>query len=192
LKQCWRDIRKDAAAGGDQVSAQEDEQHLEEHSPRLVERLKHKRYRATRVRRQDMPTGDGTPRPLGIPAGADTLLQRAGARLLEAIDEQDVLRCSDGYRPKGGALEAVETLTITRQCGRDAWGGEADITQCFDTIAHDGMVRMVAERIDDGALLRLMRKWWKAGGLDTEGPGLHPVTGTPQGGTVSPSLAKVF
>jgi len=69
---------------------------------------------------------------------------------------------------------------------------EADITKFFDTIDHDGMVRMLAERIDDGALLRLIRKWLKAGVLDTDGQGLHPVTGTPQGGTVSPVLAKVF
>ncbi len=192
LKQCWRAIRKDAASGVDQVSAQEDEQHLEETIHRLVERLKQKRSRATLVRRQSLPTGDGTQRPLGIPAGEDTLLPLAGARLLEAIDEQDCLRCSDGSRPKVGALDAVETRTIKRQCGRDAWVVEADITKCCDTIDHHGMVRMLAERIDDRALLRLIRQWWKAGVLDTEGTVLHPVTGTPPGGTVSPILAKVF
>lgn len=62
----------------------------------------------------------------------------------------------------------------------------------FETIEHDWMVRMRAERIADGALLRRIRKGRKAGGLDTDGQGLHPVTGTPQGGTVSPGLAKVF
>src|SRR5262247_4950345 len=60
------------------------------------------------------------------------------------------------------------------------------------TIDHDWMVRMLAERIDDGALLRLIRKWLKAGVLDTDGQVLHPVTGTPQGGTVSPVFANVF
>jgi RNA-directed DNA polymerase len=62
---------------------------------------------------------------------------------------------------------------------------EADIKKFFDTIDHDWMVRMLAERIDDGALLRLMRKWLKAGVLDTDGTVLHPATGTPQGGTVT-------
>ena len=118
LKQCWRDIRKDAASGVDQVSAQKDEQHLEENIHHLVERLKQKRYRAKLVRRHYIPKGDGTQRPLGIPAVEDQLLQRAVARLLEAIDEQDVLRWSYGYRPKVGALDAVDTLTITLQCGR--------------------------------------------------------------------------
>src|SRR5712692_8578261 len=121
LKQCWRDIRQDAAAGVEQGSAQEDEQHLEEHIHHRGERLTQKRYRATLVRRHSLPTGDGTQRPLGIPAVADTLLQLAVARLLEAIDEQDFLRWSYGYRPQVGALEAVDTRTMKLQCGRDAW-----------------------------------------------------------------------
>jgi RNA-directed DNA polymerase len=192
LKQCWRDIRKEAAAGVDQGSAQAYEQPLDEHLHRLVERLKQKRYRAKLVRRHDSPKRDGPQRPLGIPAVEDKLLQLAVARLLEAIYEQDFLRCSDGYRPQVGALEAVDTLTIKLQFGRYAWVVEADIKKFFDTIDHDWMVRMLAERIDDGALLRLIRKWLKAGVLDTDGTVLHPVTGTPQGGTVSPILANVF
>ena len=191
LKQCWRDIRQAAAAGVDQGSAQEDAQHLDENIPHLVERLKQKRSRATLVRRPASPTGDGTQRPLGIPAVEDTLLPLAVARLLEAIDEQAVLRCRYGSRPHVGALEAVDTRTMKLQCGRYAWVVEADITKCFDTIDHAWMVRMLGERMDDGALLRLMQKWRKAGVLDTDGTVFHPVTGTPQGGTVSPILAHV-
>ena len=96
LKQCWRAIRKEAAAGVDQVSAQEYEQHLDENIHRLVERLKQKRYRATLVRRHSMPKGEGTLRPRGIPAGEDQRLQRAVARLLEAIYEQDFRRGRSG------------------------------------------------------------------------------------------------
>jgi len=132
LTQCWRDIRKEAASGVDQVSAQADEPHLEENIPHLVERLKQKRYRATLVRRHSIPKGDGTQRPLGIPAVEDKLLQLAVARLLEALYEQDCLRGSYGYRPQGGALEAVDTLTITRQCGRYAWVVEADSKKFLD------------------------------------------------------------
>jgi RNA-directed DNA polymerase len=192
LKQCWRDIRKEAAAGVDQGSAQAYEQPLDEHLHRLVERLKQKRYRAKLVRRHDSLQRDGTQRPLGIPAVEDKLLPLAVARLLEAIYEPDCLRCSDGYRPQVGALEAGDTLTIKLQFGRYAWVVEADIKKFFDTIDHAWMVRMLAERIDDGALLRLIRKWLKAGVLDTDGTVLHPVTGTPQGGTVSSILANVF
>jgi retron-type reverse transcriptase len=90
-----------------------------------------------------------------------------------------------------GALEAVETLTITRQGGRSAWVVEADITTFFDPIDQHGMVRMCAERLDDGARRRLSQQWLKAGGLGTDGQELHPVRGTPHGGTVSPLLAPV-
>src|SRR4029453_14398646 len=82
LKQGWRDIRQDAAAGVDQVSAQEYEQHLDENIHHLVERLQQKRYRAKLVRRPYILKGEGTRRPRGIPAVEDKLLQRAVARLL--------------------------------------------------------------------------------------------------------------
>jgi len=142
LQQCWRDIRKDAAAGVDHVGAQADEQHVDEHIHHLVERLQQKRDRATRGRRHDSPTGDGTPRPLGSPAVADTRRQLAVARLLEAIEAPDFRRCREGYRPHVGALAAVETLTIKRPCGRYAWVVDADSTTVVDTMDHNGMVRM--------------------------------------------------
>jgi RNA-directed DNA polymerase len=96
LKQCWRDIRQDAAAGVDHVSAQAYEQHLDANIHHLVERLKQKRYRAKLVRRHDIPKGDGTQRPLGIPTGEDKLLQLAVARRREASYEPDFRRCRDG------------------------------------------------------------------------------------------------
>jgi RNA-directed DNA polymerase len=94
LKECWRDIRQEAASGVDRISAQDDERHLDENIHNLVERLKRKPYRAKLVRRQDIPNGDGTLRPLGIPAVEDKLLQLGVTRILQAISEQDVLRCS--------------------------------------------------------------------------------------------------
>jgi retron-type reverse transcriptase len=86
----------------------------------------------------------------------------------------------------------VDTLTIKLQFGRYAWVVEADITKFFDTIDHDWMVRMLAERIDDGALLRLMQKWLKAGVLDTDGQVLHPVTGPRQGARSHQSWPMCF
>lgn len=192
LKDCWRDIRKDAAYGVDEVSAQAYEQDLDANISDLVERLKRKRYRAKLVRRHYIPKGDGRLRPLGIPAVEDKLLQLAVTRLLTAIYEQDFLRCSYGYRPHMGALDAVDKLTIKLQFGRYNWVVEADIQGFFDNIDHEWMIRMLAERIDDRALLRLIKKWLKAGVLDTDGQVLHPVTGTPQGGIVSPILANVY
>jgi RNA-directed DNA polymerase len=189
---CWGDIRQDAASGIDQVSAEAYAYHLEENMHDLVERLKGKRYRAQLVKRPYIPTGDGQLRPLGIPAVEDKRLQRAVARLLEAIDEQDFLRGSDGYRPNVGALDAVDKLTIKLQCGRDHVVVEADIQGFVDNLQHDWVIRMVEERREDGAWLRLMRKWLKAGVRETDGQGLHPGTGTPHGGVSSPILANVY
>ena len=192
LKECWRDIRKEAAAGVDRISAQDYERHLDENIHNLVERLKRKRSRATLVRRRYIPKGDGKLRPFGIPAVEDKLLQRAVTRIRQAIDEQDFLRCSDGYRPQVGALDAVDRLTIKRQFGRYNCVVEADIKGFFDTIDHDWLMRMLGERSEDGAFLRLIRKWLRAGGLETDGQVLPPVTGTPQGGIISPILANVY
>ncbi len=97
LRECWRDIRRDAAYGVDRVSALEYEQNLEANIHDLVERLKRKSYRAKLIRRHYIPKADGKLRPLGIPATEDKLLQLAVARILEAIYEQDFLRCSYGY-----------------------------------------------------------------------------------------------
>jgi RNA-directed DNA polymerase len=192
LRECWRDIRKDAAYGVDRVSAEEYERNLDENIHDLVERLKRKQYRAKLVRREYIPKGEGKWRPLGIPAVEDKLLQLAVMRILQAIYEQDFLRCSYGYRPNVGALDAIDWLTIKLQFGRYNFVVEADIKGFFDNINHDWMIRMLEERIEDGAFLRLIKKWLKAGVLDTDGQVLHPATGTPQGGIVSPILANVY
>jgi RNA-directed DNA polymerase len=192
LLDCWRNIRKDAAYGVDRVSAEEYEQNLEENIRQLVERLKRKSYRAKLVRRQYIPKGEGKFRPLGIPATEDKLLQVAVKRILEAIYEQDFLRCSYGYRPNVSALHAVDKLTVKVQFGQYNFIVEADIKGYFDNIDHDRLVEMLEKRIDDRALIRLIKKWLKAGILDTDGKVIHPVTGTPQGGIVSPILANVY
>jgi len=191
LRDCWQAIRQEAAYGVDRVSAQEDEHTLEGNIRHLVDRLRRKRSRATLVRRHSMPKGDGRVRPLGIPAVEETLVQMAVTRRLTAIDEQDFLRWRYGDRPHVGARDAVDTLTSKLPCGRDHWGVEADSPGCFDTIDQEWMRRMVAERLEDRALVRLIKTWRKAGVLDTDGTVGHPATGTPQGGTVSPILANI-
>jgi group II intron reverse transcriptase/maturase len=192
LRDSWRLLRKDAALGVDRVSAAEYEAKLEENIHQLVERLKRKRYRAKLVRRHYIPKGNGRMRPLGIPAIEDKLLQRAVKRLLEAIFEQDFLPCSYGYRPRVGALEAVDQLTVKLQFGGYHQVVEADIKGFFDNLSHEWLMRMLAERIDDQAILRLIKKWLKAGVLDTDGKVLRPEGGTPQGGIISPILANVY
>jgi RNA-directed DNA polymerase len=192
LLDCWQYIRKDAACGVDRVSAREYEENLEENIRNLVERLKRGSYRAKLVRRQYIPKGEGKTRPLGIPATEDKLLQLAVKRILEAIYEQDFLRCSYGYRPNVGPLNAVDKLTVKLQFGKYNYIVEADIRAFFDNMDHEWIVRMLEERIDDRALIRLIKKWLKAGVLDTDGQVIHPATGTPQGGIVSPVLSNIY
>jgi RNA-directed DNA polymerase len=192
LYRCWQRIRKNAAYGVDKVSAEEYGKHLTGNIRQLVDRLKRKSYRARLIRRHYIPKGNGKMRPLGIPVVEDKLLQLAVVEILQAIYEQDFLRCSYGYRPRVGALEAVDKLTIKLQFGRYRRVVEADIKGFFDNIDHERLLAMLAERIDDQALLRLIGKWLKAGVLDTNGEVIHPAAGTPQGGIVSPILANIY
>ena len=192
LRESWREIKKHAAYGVDQISAQDYEEHLEDNIRDLVERLKQKRYRAKLVKRHYIPKGNGQLRPLGIPAVEDKLLQVAVTRLLTAIYEQDFLPCSYGYRPGVGALDAVDKLTVKLQFGHYHYVVEADIKGFFDNMDQEWLGRMLAERIEDRAFLGLIRKWLRAGILDTTGAILHPATGTPQGGVVSPVLSNVY
>ena len=105
---------------------------------------------------------------------------------------QDFLRCSYGYRPNVGALNAVDKLTVKLQFGQYNFVVEADIKSFFDNVDHEWMIRMLEERIDDRALLWLIKKWLKAGVLDTDGKVIHPATGVPQGGVISPVLSNVY
>jgi group II intron reverse transcriptase/maturase len=192
LRACWDDLNKAAASGVDHVTAEEYAANLQANIEALAQRLKAQRYRAKLVRRCYIPKANGQERPLGIPALEDKLVQLACAKLVTAIYEQDFLECSYGYRPGRGALDAVRDLTFDLQYGRYGYLVEADIQGFFDHMDHAWLLDMLRVRIDDRAFLKLIRKWLKAGVLETDGQVIHPETGTPQGGTVSPVLANVY
>jgi len=192
LKWCFHQLRKSAAPGVDKVDYYEYRRNLDSNIHDLVERLKQKRYRAKLVRRRYIPKSPGKYRPLGIPAIEDKLLQLGVAKILSAIYEQDFLDCSYGFREGIGPLNAVQDLTLDLQYGSFGWIVDADIKGFFDNIDHEWMIRMLEERIDDRAFINLIRKWLKAGILETDGKVVHPATGTPQGGIVSPVLANIY
>ena len=192
LMHCWHGLNKEAASGVDKLTAEQYAIDLEANITDLAERVKAKRYRAKLVRRVYIPKENGKERPLGIPALEDKLVQLACAKLLGAIYEEDFLDCSHGYRPGRSAKDTVIELTFELKYGKYGFLVEADIRGFFDHMDHDWLLKMLSQRIDDSAFLRLIRKWLKAGILDTDGQVLHPDTGTPQGGIVSPVLANLY
>jgi group II intron reverse transcriptase/maturase len=185
-------LRKDAAPGVDGMTFKEYEKNLESNLSDLVRRLKNKSYRARLVRRKYIPKGNGKLRPLGIPTLEEKLVQSAAAQILSAIYEADFLECSYGYRPGRNPLQAVRVLTDALHRGQFEFVVEADIKGYFEHIRHDWLLKMLALRVNDGALLGLIRKWLRAGILEEDGRIEHPQSGTPQGGSVSPVLANVY
>jgi RNA-directed DNA polymerase len=192
LRRCFFRLRKDAASGVDGVTFQQYEKNLEANLEDLVGRLKRKAYRARLVRRKYIPKGPGKFRPLGIPVLEDKLLQVAVTQILLAIYEVDFLPCSYGYRPGVGAHDAIKALTDELQFGGHHFVVEADIKGFFGNLRWEWLERMLEQRIADGAFLNLIRKWLRAGILEEDGQVVHPQTGTPQGGVVSPVLANIY
>jgi RNA-directed DNA polymerase len=192
LRQSFYLLRQDAASGVDGVTFEEYEKNLDSNLANLVQRLKNKSYKAKLVRRKYIPKGQGKWRPLGIPALEDKLLQCAVTQILMAIYEADFLPCSYGYRPVWSPHDAVRELTDELFRGKHNFVVEADVKGFFDNLRHEALLEMLGQRIQDGALLGLIRKWLRAGILEEDGKVIHPVLGTPQGGIVSPVLANVY
>lgn len=192
LKTCFFELKKNAAPGVDNIDWQTYEANLEENLRNLNARLRDGSYRARPIRRKYIPKSNGKLRPLGIPCLEDKIVQRAVAHILEAIYEQDFLDFSFGYRPQKSAQGASTELAQVLQFGPYGWVVEADIRGFFDSMDHDWLIRMLEQRIGDRKILRLIRKWLKAGILEPDLTMLHPETGTPQGGIVSPILANIY
>jgi len=191
LRWCWRKLNKKSAPGVDRVTAWQYKENLEGNIAKLAESVKGGWYRAKLVLRRFISKGGGRLRPLGIPATSDKLLQRAATMILEAIYESIFLTCSFGYRPHIGALDAIKELSDQLQFRGYNYVVEADIKSFFDNINHDLLMEMLSKKINDKPFLRLIRKWLKAGVLE-EGKVINPLTGTPQGGIISPILANIY
>lgn len=187
----YRALRRNAAAGVDGVTYREYGKELARNLADLEERLKEKRYRARLVRRTFIPKSNGKLRPLGIPALEDKIVQYVVREILQSLYESLFLDCSYAYRPARSPRQAVEKLReeLMSQC---VWVVECDITGFFDNIDHGWMVKMLEQRINDNALIGLIRKWLKAGILEPDGGVSHPERGTPQGSIVSPILANIY
>ena len=192
LRQAHQRTRKDGAVGTDGQTGRVYAEDLEANLQKLWERLRTGIYRAPPVRRVHIPKGDGSQtRPIGIPTYEDKVVQRAYAMVMEAVYEQDFLPCSYGFRPGRSAHDAVQSLWEGLQSMGGGWVLDVDIKGFFDNLDHKHLREILAKRVSDRGIHRMVGKWLKAGVLEG-GQVTHSRLGTPQGGVISPLLANIY
>lgn len=192
LFQSWGQLNKQGAAGIDGITTGSYKTRLLENITRLNEGLRSKSYRCSAIKRVFIPKANGKQRPLGLPTVDDKLVQQSVSQILQSIWEQDFLPNSYGYRPNKSAHHAVHSLGLNFQYRPFGYIVEADIKGFFDNMDHGWLIKMLELRIDDKALLNLIKQWLKARVKAPDGSFSKPTSGTPQGGVISPILANIY
>jgi RNA-directed DNA polymerase len=191
LRQAYHWLKREAAPGVDGMMWDDYGEGLDGRLTDLESRIHRGSYRAQPSLRVYIPKPDGRQRPLGIAALEDKVVQRAVVEVLNAIYETDFLGFSYGFRPGRGQHDALDALAEGIESRRVSWILDADIKGFFDNISHDWMMRFVEHRIGDPRVLRLIRKWLKAGVIE-DGVRVPAEKGTPQGAVISPLLANIY
>ncbi len=191
LAEAFFNLKKTAAVGVDGVTWQEYERNLEANIVDLHDRIHWGAYRARPSRRVWIPKSDGRQRPLGIASLEDKIVQQAVLWVLQSIYEQDFLGFSYGFRPGRSQHDALDALSVAITSKRVNWILDADIEGFFDAIDHEWLIKFLEHRIGDRRILRLIRKWLRAG-VSEDGEWSKATIGTPQGAVISPLLSNVY
>ncbi len=184
-------LKRNAAAGADGVTWRDYEQNLKANLEDLHARVHRGAYRPQPSRRVYIPKADGQRRPLAIAAIEDKIVQRAVATVLNGIYEEDFLGFSYGFRPARSAHHATDALVVAIERRKVNFIVDADIRSFFDTVEQDWLIRFVEHRIGDQRIIRLIRKWLRAGVLEDEIVSVSE-QGTAQGAVISPLLANIY
>lgn len=191
----WSRVRGNKGArtaGVDGVEPRSIEPEVEEFLAGLRDHLKARQFTPARVREKRIPKSGSKLRRLGIPTAADRVVQASLKLVLEPIFEADFKPCSYGFRPKRRAQDAIaEIHFLASPCRNYEWVFEGDIEACFDQIDHTALMDRVRHRVGDKRVLRLVKAFLRAGVLSEEGLDRRTITGTPQGGILSPLLANI-
>jgi RNA-directed DNA polymerase len=191
LREAYYGLKRDAAPGVDGETWRQYGENLESNLEELSARLQRGAYRAKAVRRVFIAKDDGRLRPLGVTALEDKIVQRATIMVLNAIYETDFLGFSYGYRAGKSQHNALDALYAGLLTTKVNWVLDGDVSSFFDGLNHDWLIKFIEHRVADQRVLRLIRKWLKAGVLE-EGQWTCSEEGTPQGGSASPLLANVY